>query len=143
MAIAAHFDLELIQYDAVNAFVNAHLPYGIYMRLPPGVREKHRGKICLLLKALYGLKESPLLWQRDFTHTLRAIGFETVPHEPCCYTKDGVLIFFYVDDIILAFRRERQKVADALIQALQEKYTLTGGGALQWFLGIEVIRDRK
>lgn len=36
MAIAARFDLELLQYDAVNAFVNADLKQDIYMRMPPG-----------------------------------------------------------------------------------------------------------
>ena len=34
IAIAACFDLELIQYDAVNAFVNALLPYDVFMRMP-------------------------------------------------------------------------------------------------------------
>jgi len=36
MAIAARFDLELIQYDVVNAFANAELPYDVFMSLPQG-----------------------------------------------------------------------------------------------------------
>ena len=52
MAIAARFDLELLQYDAVNAFVNADLKQDIYMRMPPGFRKT--GLILKLLKALYG-----------------------------------------------------------------------------------------
>ena len=35
MAIAARFDLELKQYDAVNAFVHAALDEDIYMKKPP------------------------------------------------------------------------------------------------------------
>ncbi|KAM4067972.1 GAG-pre-integrase domain-containing protein [Hirsutella rhossiliensis] len=30
----------------------------------------------------------------------------TVPHEPCCLTLDGIFVFFYVDDIVFAFRKE-------------------------------------
>jgi hypothetical protein len=140
MAIAARFDLELIQYDAVNAFVNARLPYNIYMRMPPGYRL--RGKILHLQKALYGLRESPLLWQKDFTSTLGKLGFTPVPHEPCCFVKEGVIIFFYVDDIVVAYRKANQPKVDFLIEQLKSIYQLTGGDELQWFLGIEIVRDR-
>ena len=51
MAIAARFDLELKQYDDVNAFVHASLDEEIYMRKPPGYRND--GKILKLNKALY------------------------------------------------------------------------------------------
>jgi hypothetical protein len=35
MAIAARFDLKLIQYDVVNTFVNANLSQDIYMPTLP------------------------------------------------------------------------------------------------------------
>jgi hypothetical protein len=35
MAIAARFDLKLIQYDVVNTFVNANLSRDIYMPMLP------------------------------------------------------------------------------------------------------------
>jgi hypothetical protein len=56
--------------------------------------------------------------------------------------KDGIIIFYYVDDIVLAYRRTDQEKADEVATKLKEHYTLTGGHDLQWFLGIEVIRDR-
>jgi len=59
MAIAARFNLELKQYDAVNAFINAQLEDTIYMRMPPG--HKNPGKILQLQTALYSLRQSPLL----------------------------------------------------------------------------------
>jgi Reverse transcriptase (RNA-dependent DNA polymerase) len=140
MAIAARFDLELKQYDAVNAFVHAPLDCQVYMRMPPGYRE--RGKIYRLNKAAYGLRKSPLLWQRTFTATLLEIGFKPVPHEPCCLTCDGILIFFYVDDIVLAYRKSQEPKARDLMSQLKQRYNLSGGEDLQWFLGIEVHRDR-
>jgi hypothetical protein len=141
MAIAARFDLELIQYDAVNAFVNAKLDRTVFMRMPQGYRKP--GMILMLRKALYGLRESPLLWQRDLTATLQELGFKTVPHEPCCMTKGAIIIFFYVDDIVLAYKKERKNEIQSIINKLQNKYKLSGGKPLQWFLGIEIIRDRE
>jgi hypothetical protein len=40
IAIAARFDLELIQYDIVNTSVNAPIGQDIFMRMPPGHRKK-------------------------------------------------------------------------------------------------------
>ena len=141
IAIAARFDLELLQYDAVNAFVNAKLEEDVFMKMPPGYRRN--GTILKLNKALYGLRKSPLLWQKELTQTLRKLGFEAVPHEPCCFMKNGIIIFFYVDDIALAFRKRQEQEALELIRGLQARYSLTGGSNLQWFLGIEVLRDRE
>ncbi len=58
-AIAAAFDLEIWQYDAVNAFINSLLNDEIYCYCPEGF-EKF-GCCWKLLRALYGLKRSPLL----------------------------------------------------------------------------------
>jgi hypothetical protein len=140
MAIAARFDLELLQFDAVNAFVNADLDEDVFMRMPPGHRRF--GTILKLNKALYGLRRSPLLWQRTLSGALRKLGFKAVPHEPCAFTRNGVIIFFYVDDIVIAFREaQRQEALRTMIQ-LRSRYQLTGGEPLQWFLGMEVLRDR-
>ena len=140
MAIAAQFDLELIQYDVVNAFVNADLNQEVYMKMPPGYRKP--GMILLLRKALYGLREAPLLWQQHFMKTLTNMGFRTIPHEPCCMIRNGVLIFYYVDDIVFAFHKDKTAEAKGVADLLGLSYNLSGGGNLQWFLGIEVIRDR-
>jgi hypothetical protein len=140
MAVAARYDLELKQYDVTNAFVHAALDREVYMRMPRGYQK--RGTILKVQKALYGLRISPLLWQKEFTTTLKALGFEEVPHEPCCLIKDGIIIFFYVDDIILAYDKRKTNEANQAIKLLREKYTMTGGDDLQWFLGMEVIRNR-
>ena len=140
MAIAARFDLELLQYDVTNAFVHAKIDRDIYMRLPRGYTKP--GIVLRLNKALYGLRISPLLWQREFTTTLQGLGLSVVPHEPCCMIKDGTIIFFYVDDIIVAYHQKHKEEARKMVEKLQEKYTLTGGKDLQWFLGVEIIRDR-
>ena len=59
MAIATRFDLKILQYDAINAFINTPLNETIYIRMPMGYKEK--GKVLYLHKALYGLRKLPLL----------------------------------------------------------------------------------
>jgi hypothetical protein len=137
MVIAARFDLAMIYYDVVHPFVHASLPYPVYMRDPPGYWKTRI--VVQLLKALYGLRESPLLWQKEISSTLTRAGYKKVPHEPCCYTKEGVIIFFYVDDIVVAYCRESEQTAREDIQVLEGSYRLQGGEDLQWFLGIEII----
>ena len=117
IAIAARFDLELIQYDAVNAFVHARLDHDVFMQLPAGYPKD--GVIAKLERALYSLRESPLLWQRDFSSSLEEIGFQPMPHKPCCMVKDGIIIFYYIDDIVLAFRKDKRDDAAKLMRKLQ------------------------
>ena len=99
------------------------------MKMPPGHRRN--GTILKLNKALYGLRRSPLLWQRELTQTIRKLGFQPIPHEPCCFIQGGIILFFYVDDIVIAFRKHQEAEARSLIEKLQSKYKLTGGENLQ------------
>jgi len=99
--MAAQFDLELIQYNTVNAFVNAELDEDVFMEMPPGYRKY--GRVLHLKKALFGLRKSPLLWQRLFKKTLTEIGFNPIPYKPCCLSQDGIIVFFYVDNIVFTY----------------------------------------
>jgi hypothetical protein len=59
MALAARWDLEIRQLDAINAFPNSELDEEVYIELSDGF--KLSGKVGRLLQALYGLRRSPLL----------------------------------------------------------------------------------
>jgi hypothetical protein len=115
LAIAARFDLEMVQYDVVNAFVNAPIDQDIFMHMAPGYEKT--ATILKLNKALYGLRASPLLWQKELSKSLLEIGYTQIPHEPCCFKKEGVLFFFYVDDVIIAYRKARKDKADELTKS--------------------------
>ena len=54
MALAAAFDLDIIQLDAINAFLNSDIDEEIIVECPDGF--KTLGKVLLLLKVLYSLK---------------------------------------------------------------------------------------
>ena len=141
MAITAKFDLETQQMDAINAFVHCNLDETVFMKFPPGFEKEN--KVLCLRKALYGLRRSPLLWQKELTKTFREIGFREVPQEPCVMLNGGVIVFFYVDDIVFCYRKRDQEVVDAARKALEVKYQLSFLGELKWFLGVHVLRDRQ
>ena len=52
------------------------------------------------------------------------------------------MIFFYIDDIVFVFQKHKATEAKGLAEQLKQFYNLTGGENLQWFLGIEIVRDR-
>src|SRR3954471_6800709 len=100
--------------DTVNAFVNCSLDKVVYMKMPPGFEVEDR--VLRLRKALYGLRRSPLLWQTELTKTFRDLGFKELPQEPCVMIKGGVIVFFYVDDIVFCFRKSEEAVAKEAIR---------------------------
>jgi hypothetical protein len=58
------------------------------------------GRVCLLQKCIYGLKQSGREWYFRVSRFLKSIGFEICPKEPCLLVKDEVLLLIYVDDIL-------------------------------------------
>ena len=141
MSLVAAFDLETAQLDSVNAFLNSSLDEEIYCELPEGFNEEGH---CLRLKrALYGLRRSPILWQQEFSGTLKNLGLKQIPEEPCLFTNGRIIVFFYVDDIVLLARKEFRDEMLRLKAELMKKYEMRDLGELQWFLNIRVIRDRQ
>lgn len=86
IALVARFDLELHQFDVKNAFLNAvRDEHGVPVTcaMPPGFPQP--GKLVELERALYGLKDSPQLWFKELTSTLKSLGLEASLEEPCLY----------------------------------------------------------
>lgn len=140
-AIIAALDLETEQLDAVNAFLNATLPFRLFLQPPEEFRRK--GKILKASKAIYGLKESPRLWYNDLIGTLEDLGLYSVEGCDCLYTDGRIYIFFYVDDFVLAYHRSETKHAATVKRQLLARYEIRELGELKWFLGIKLVRDRQ
>jgi hypothetical protein len=139
MAITATFDLEVRQYDAVNAFTNSVLDEVVHCKCLEGFEQA--GMCLLLQRALYGLHRSPLLWLKEFSKTLQELGLTEVPGEPCLYSND-LLVLFYVNDIIALCRTNNLPRLRVFENALMEHYEMREMGQISWFLGIRIIRDR-
>lgn len=104
LAVAAKFELETMQLDAVNAFVYSELDQKVFMRIPPWyVQSSH---VFKLNRAFYGLRRSLLLWQKKPANEIKKLSFKEILKVSCIVQKDRYIGFFYVDDIVFAFKKE-------------------------------------
>ena len=133
-----------MQYDVVGAFLHANRENQpeVICELPDGY--KVPGKCVKLKKALYGLKDSPLLWYEELSRSLEKLGLLSSKEEPCLFfdKERKILLLFYVDDILLMYHRSAIEPASKVVKALQSTYKIEEKGPVQWFLGVRVVRDQ-
>jgi hypothetical protein len=60
------------------------------------------------LLALYGLRRSPRLWQKELGSALKEIGLRQSTEDPCLSTNDFIIVLFFVGDFILLSRKEHR-----------------------------------
>src|SRR5947209_15416292 len=94
MVIIATFDLKAHQYETVNALTNSILDKIVYYNCPEGFEQT--GHVA----ALYELCH-PYFGFREFSKTLQELRLTDVSGKPCLYMNVWLVMFFYVDDIIL------------------------------------------
>ncbi|KAK7178015.1 Retrovirus-related Pol polyprotein from transposon TNT 1-94-like protein 1 [Paraphaeosphaeria sporulosa] len=71
------------------------------------------------------------------------MGLKPVEGIPCLFTNDKLIVFFYVDDIVVLFHPNNLAAHAEFEQKLRERYEIRCLGNLKWFLGIRVIRDEE
>lgn len=145
MALVAQFDLEALQYDVIQAFINANRDTSnspVVCTLPEGFKQP--GKCVVIQQALYGLRDSPALWYKEFSSTLSKLGLTMCANEPCMFTHTDrkVFIIFFVDDILILFHKNDGVLAQSIINGIKKVYEIRSLGNVEWFLGVRVIRDR-
>ncbi len=63
-----------------------------------------------------------------------------IPGEPCLFTDENdILMFFYVNDVIFAFRTDREKATDELIARLNTMFEFRNLEEIKHFLEIKII----
>jgi len=53
-----------------------------------------------------------------------------------------IIAFFYIDDIVICFRKKDEIKTCSVITDLQVKYELSELENLKWFLGIHILQNR-
>jgi hypothetical protein len=141
VALAAVFDLEMEQWDAVNAFTNALITgQPVYVAYPPGFANS--GYCLPLRRALYGLRRSPKLWFDDLSATFKRFGLRPAGDEDCLYCNEWLAVIFYVDDIIFFYHKRNKARWDDFSRRLRSAYEFRISPQVQWFLGVRIVRDR-
>ena len=94
LAIATQHDMDLQQMDVNTAFLNGNLEEEIYMDQPEGYNDGS-GRVCRLIKGIYGLKQASRTWNDSINTYLLDAGFMRSIADPCIYilrTDDGVML---------------------------------------------------
>jgi hypothetical protein len=87
--ITASHNFQLYQDDAPSAFLNGELKEKIITEQIPGYNDGS-GRLCVLNKTLYGLKQSPREWNEIVDIFLKEEGFTPTVSDPCVYIKHTV-----------------------------------------------------
>jgi hypothetical protein len=141
LSLMLNFDLESMQIDFCNAFVQSDLPRPIFLELPPGIRDNPEldGKILKVFKSLYGDRRCPRLFWKFLKAKLESpsLGFRQSDHDHCLFVKEGAIVVVYVDDAIVLSRDtgELDKFENGL---KSEKMDYKREGSLTNYLGIKL-----
>jgi hypothetical protein len=156
LALVAHYGYERKQYDIVTASLNAVMDgHQIYVELPHGFEDYviqlagmattagNQQLVCLLLRALYGLKQSPMLWYREFEKFLHNLGFTPLSVDACLlrHGNDSITII-YVENV-LATALTTAIAESVVIGLLRDVFKLRELGGVGFYLGCRTLRDLK
>jgi len=118
VALAAVLHLLLCGGDINTAYLNALLKIRQYLKSIDGFPCEINGHVYVVLRALYGLRQSGREWNTELNNWFLAHGYLRSLTEPCLYYKvDGGTIMF---------------------KELDEAYGIKDQGLLKDYLGIEV-----
>ncbi|CAI7883734.1 unnamed protein product [Closterium sp. NIES-54] len=144
LSIVAILELNLMQLDMKNAFLQSKLDRVLYMH-QPDYFDDGTGRVCKLLKSLYGLKQSPLLWYRALDGVLLGAGWKKSHVDEALYFKagdDGVTcwVLVYVDDLLAA--SSSPAMLKELKELLEAAFELREISPVVKYLRLEIVRDR-
>jgi len=143
LALVAENNWELHSMDVKTAFLNGELEEAIYMECPEGIIEPtDHGMACRLVKAIYGLRQSPRAWYHKIHSFFLAHEFIRSTQDYSLYInyERKLLVLVYIDDLVLA----AAKVADItwIKASLTNAFEMSDLGELTSFLGLEITRER-
>ncbi|KAG7188181.1 hypothetical protein KM043_017675 [Ampulex compressa] len=146
MAIASIKKMRIKQYNVRTAYLYANLDKAVYMEQPEGfITRSKEDYVYELEKSIYGLPQSGRHWNEEFDRTLKEVGLESIPEDPCVYKftkgKQIIIIGTYVDDCIVIGTEEN--IIDELMSKLRCKFDLKEiRGKLKFLnIGIEETVD--
>ena len=153
LAVAASKDLILHHMDVDTAFLYGVMPESepTYVTVPEDYpipnHLKHVPRDQLVAKcnkAIYGLKQAPRLWNKNLDATMRKLNFTQSDADPCLYSRisngQSLYVTIFVDDLLIA--GSNMNVINSFKQELKSKYRMKDLGELNYFLGMEVSRDK-
>jgi hypothetical protein len=144
-SVGAEEDWEIHQVDVKTAFLHGKVDEVIYMLQPPGFHSGKEGEVCLLVKSLYGLRQSPRQWHLELCKVFGEIGLTPCVGDPGLFKRETegespVYVEVYVDDMLIGGKS--LKGVEATKALLAKRFKIHDLGQVKYFLGLLVERDR-
>ena len=142
--------------DIKDAYLTAALEKAEYMTLalslfPPSCRKQFgidhlpEGSLTYwqIDKALYGMPQAGLLFQRELITHLSSNGYHMSKTTECLFVHEsnGVSFLLWVDDFLVKFKRKDRAAIDHLISSLRKRYTITVDWTGSSYIGLDIHRD--
>ena len=148
IALAAKYSYEVHQMDVIAAFLQGDIDSDIYVDMPPKWKEilelqKEVGDVCKLSKALYGLRQSPRLWQKKLQNVLNKLGYQTLPSDQAAFINpkitESLIIVTHVDDFLIVAKSS--SLVDKFKKDISKYLEIEDLGHAQYFLGVRIQRS--
>ncbi|CAI7902056.1 unnamed protein product [Closterium sp. NIES-53] len=144
LSIVAVLNLNLMQLDMKSNFLKSKLDRVLYMYQLDYFNDG-TGRVCKLLKSLYSLKQSPLLWYRALDGVLLGAGWKKSQVDTALYFKVGddkvtCWVLVCADDLLAA--SSSAAMLKKLKELLKAAFELQEISPVQKYLGLEIVRDR-
>ena len=145
LAICALLGLHLTSMDVNTAFLYGELSEDerIYILPLPGMNIP-AGKVLLLLKSLYGLRNAPRIWHETLKKAFFDFGLSQSSFDPCLFFKigDGIycLVVVVVDDILVSCNDASYN--KRLLVFMQGRFSVKDLGVPTYVVGIHIDYNR-
>ncbi|GKB83465.1 putative ribonuclease H-like domain-containing protein [Tanacetum coccineum] len=127
--------------NKASAFLYGKIDEEVYVSQPPGfIDPKYPKKVYKVVKALYGLHQTPRAWYATLSTFLLKNGYRRGTIDKTLFLKkdkhDIILVQVYVDDII--FGSTKKSWCDEFEALMKSRFQMSSMGELTFFLGLQV-----
>lgn len=144
MALAARYDLDIEQMDAITAFLQGDVNETIYMNQPEGF-DDGSGRVCQLKKAIYGLKQASRQWNIKLNDVMIKSGYKCSQIDSCIYFRrqgrSMIFVAVYVDDFLIFSNNKGW--TNQLKANLTKNFSMKDLGEASNCIGMRINRDKK
>lgn len=77
--------MNMLQFDVSTVLLNGILNEKVFVSQPPGYDDQS-GRVYLLHKDLYGLRQSSRAWNKKFTDVMTKLNFKQSTFDTCIYS---------------------------------------------------------
>lgn len=111
------------------------------MKVPYGINEVNiEQKVCLLRKAIYGLRQAGVQWYKHLDEVFDKIGCQQLKSTNCVYIYENKgLILVYVDDLLMF--GQNSKVINEMKEKISYHLEVKDLGEPSNVLGVNVIHN--